>query len=253
MLVSTVARTLVLIGMTMQVASVIRPTLLGKIPFRSPGFINLIEVTSSSGQKYNLVISSSQPYNQVGLVKDIGSLLNSVNTISPDVINTGLLAPNLISGVPDSALGASEPYIAIPSGFLDPDRRDGTITLQPLRDGAETVLTQPNQEWFYSKVQWVDMNKDGFLDVVTSESHSRSFGEIDGELVYLTNPQSGRLTNQWAEMFIGNGPDMFFTHTTVQVALALKEVIITADFYNAKLQVFWTESLTDDWSDQTLV
>ena len=87
-------------------------------------------------------------------------------------------------------------YWWVATSFYTPQNADGKISLVPV----ETVNTELERtpititsdegksEWFYSMVDWVDMNHDGWPDIVTSRSRGHPDSIQYSELVWLENP-----------------------------------------------------------------
>ncbi|GFR86198.1 S-adenosyl-L-methionine-dependent tRNA 4-demethylwyosine synthase [Elysia marginata] len=182
---------LLLSSLVFPAAPAISPQLLGAISFQPAGFLSLYRYMSDSTEKYGLLISSPETSvgpsgattstSRVAVVTDIGSKLNNLAGVTPDIVNTDVIWPNVVSKVPDEVLGGADQYIVIPNGFVDPDRRSGALVMQPLKGGDASVITPTTSEWFYNKVQWVDMNKDGTLDALTCRARrSQSSGLQSG-------------------------------------------------------------------------
>ena len=82
------------------------------------------------------------------------------------------------------------------SSFYTSENVEGRISFVPVETGTNTLDRTPititsdegKSEWFYSTVEWVDMNQDGFLDIVTSRSRGQPESIQYSELVWFENP-----------------------------------------------------------------
>jgi len=84
------------------------------------------------------------------------------------------------------------------STYYEPQRSEGNIVLLPVNTNGtglnphlgSLVITPSggSRNWYYSMIEWVDMNQDGWLDIVTSRSRGNP-GDIKfSELIWLENP-----------------------------------------------------------------
>lgn len=68
--------------------------------------------------------------------------------------------------------------VIAPSGFLVPTKGNGALTVYDL-SLAQPVgyqITKTDQEWFYHRVVWIDMDGDGKQDAVTCRAQKPLFG-----------------------------------------------------------------------------
>ena len=87
-------------------------------------------------------------------------------------------------------------YWWVATNFYTPQRVDGKISLVPVETKTDQLNRAPititsdegRSEWFYSTVDWVDMNQDGWPDIVTSRSRGQPESIQYSELVWLENP-----------------------------------------------------------------
>ena len=97
----TLAHVLVLSMLLVGATSLSAPKLLGTFAFHSAGFVSLLRNESSSGVKYDLLLSSfGFSKTDVAVVVDVGSQLKDIPNIKPRSINTDMKWPNFITGVP---------------------------------------------------------------------------------------------------------------------------------------------------------
>ncbi|KAK3787450.1 hypothetical protein RRG08_025716 [Elysia crispata] len=173
----TLPQLLLLSGLIVQIATQSGPLNYGRISFRLAEFVNLVPRTTGSSTSYDLLISSRGRYlSSVGIIPDIGSKLDRLDVLLPDLVNEAPW-PNLASGVPEQVLGRADPYIVVPYGSLE--ESPGGIAMQAVSDQPFSEITDTSGEWTYHKVQWVDMDKDGTLDALACRVRdSRNSGSI---------------------------------------------------------------------------
>ncbi|GFO16885.1 hypothetical protein PoB_004339000 [Plakobranchus ocellatus] len=239
-----------------------QPRLIGKFPFQTSAFCSLFPNTSSvsSGArggavKYDLLLSAFGFFEtNVGVVVDIGAQLKNISAIQPRSITKKMKWPNAISGVPKEVLNTETPYIAIPDGFLVPGKGEGSVTLEPLLGGQSYAISD-GKDWFYHRVQWVDMDKDGDLDIVTCKAQKPILESSKGQLVWYANPDDHSLTRPWTEHVLAAGPDVLFRMTNLSIAgeQKQKEIIVTAEYFNPRLRIFWSDSPKEDWSNPGMI
>ena len=99
--------------------------------------------------------------------------------------------------IPDS----ENTYWWMTSTSFPPQGTEGQIVLLPVSKVNSSLPLSPmvvssseiEQNWYYSKIEWVDMNQDGWLDVVTSRSRGRSESIQFSQLLWYENPGYGLL------------------------------------------------------------
>ena len=72
-------------------------------------------------------------------------------------------------------------------------------------------------------------------------------------MVWYSNPKDHSLSKPWTENRIALGPDVLFTHTTAKASGADREIIVTAEYFNPRVRIFWTEDPKQDWSKLNMV
>eukprot|EP00051_Salpingoeca_urceolata_P014863 m.189660 g.189660 ORF g.189660 m.189660 type:complete len:421 (+) comp18212_c0_seq5:173-1435(+) len=155
----------------------------------------------------------------VQVVPDVGRYVSNFNEAKPQaVINNDLQGsklywPNSISTAPPSALGDKHEYLVVPDGFLVPGKNTGGIHLiQNPRGGVNATaktLTVPKKDFFYHHAEWIDINLDGRLDLLTARASKPVFGSSGGELLWLEQPASNPFSAGWKEHVITEGPDVY--------------------------------------------
>lgn len=85
----------------------------------------------------------------------------------------------------DAALHNRSDMIMVPSGFLVPTKNKGALTIFDL--SSDTPISGPFQvsndsdkdnDWFYHRAIWMDMNGDGLLDIVTCRAQKPLIGGL---------------------------------------------------------------------------
>ena len=85
-------------------------------------------------------------------------------------------------------------YWWVASNFYTPQNVEGKISFVSVDIGnrsipAVTITSdEGKRDWFYSTIEWVDMNQDGWLDIVTSRSRGQPESIQHSELVWFENP-----------------------------------------------------------------
>lgn len=78
-------------------------------------------------------------------------------------------------------------------------------------------------------------------------------GNLLRELVWLENEGSG-FSEGWRQHVVATGgPDISFATATLTAGGRHYDCVLTCEFFNQRTSIFWTESLTDDWSDLSQV
>lgn len=240
-------------------------TKLGSIRMSHPAFSGFYKTSNAtnSNDRYNLMITTFgvslfSSTDTVQVVKDIGSHLNNLGSIKPEVITRSVTWPNEISEVPDGIFQTK--MLAVPEGFLVPLKTKGGISLidisaQPPQ-GPYTITTSGGGDWFYHRVEWQDMDGDGDLDIITCRAREPAipilFGREDEQLVWLENP-SGNYRKGWNTHVLAHGPDTFFRYTKLNTTEGLKACIIVPQFFTKSLSVYWTTQANGYFTDASKV
>ncbi|XP_012936545.1 uncharacterized protein LOC101858175 [Aplysia californica] len=245
---STFLNLILLAGLVVQ-SSCVAPTLLGKFSYPHAAFSTLYQQGTSS--RYDLLLSSFGIFSSnVAVVSDVGQYLQRVSSINTKTLTQNVKWPNEVTGVPPAVLKSSTRYMAIPDGFLVPGKTYGSVSLINV-DGSQsspkTITGGGN--WFYHRVRWVDMDKDGRLDGLTARAHKPFIGSAQGQLLWLSNPAGHSIDSPWTENVIASGPDTFFEFSTLTAGGKSYEVILTSEFFDQKLRIFWTEDPQQNWKN----
>ncbi|XP_038069638.1 uncharacterized protein LOC119738760 [Patiria miniata] len=213
---------------------------------------------------YDVVVSSfsSTPFSTdyVYVIRDVAGQIQAGNGLMTEVLTDELKWPNEVGKVPEKVLGRDDIWWGT-SGFLVPTKTHGVIALidAGIMVPATTYdissrLLDPT-DWFYHRVEWADMNKDGRIDAVTSRAYLDSNGQAVAEMVWFEQPRFGNpLYGTWSEHVMYPGPDALtrFGRLTVSDGREL-EVIISAQYFTEKLVVSWVEGPTSSWDDPSSI
>lgn len=150
------------------------------------------------------------------IVENITNSLKDVNGIAPVQLPFSFKWPNAIAPVPADALKqlGLQSGILVPDGFLVPGKSDGGLYIFGNDQSGKVVgpfcVTPEEKGFFYHTAKWVDMNKDGRLDLLSAHANKPLFGSTTTGLVWYEQPADGLATLPWKEHFITEGPDVFF-------------------------------------------
>ena len=204
-----------------------------------PAFLSFNHTDSSESQSSNmdLLVTSFRPFGK-----------DSVYIVDPTTgdFQSGLVRatwPNELKQVPASAFSAR--LWSVAGGFLVPGKNRGAITLTDL-NGIQSVLTATRgKKWFYHQVEWVDVNQDGLLDILTARAHKPIIGKHRTELIWLENP-GGAWNSQspWQEHIITQGPGVHFQLLDTNPSSL---TIVASEFFNEKLSIVRRQRASGDW------
>jgi len=252
-------------------------------PPTSPFKINCQTNTSPDGQpgpaftalqprddgEYNVIWSTfARSY---GAVAASGGYGNNVNTDNfcdvndnssyTQVADIGIFDwPNGINPVPIEVFGANG-YLAVADGFATPAAHDGCIAIinsngaQPATAGDIQFISQGcgngnlvQTKYFYHYVEWVDMDGDGDLDILTARGSSlTSPTALDASmLVWFQNPGSPFSTTArtWKEFVIESSADVCDVGFDL-TQYGNTKYVICGGFASGKLALF----SGDDWTN----
>ncbi|XP_067667933.1 uncharacterized protein [Haliotis asinina] len=243
-----VTATILLTVATLAVA--VNPQKVGSFPVKNAAFTNIYRTFDKKTNKtsYDLLITSfdAVPFSTdyAYIVRDVGRYMENVGAIKPQTLTDKVTWPNEISGVPQNVFNTS--MVAIPDGFLVPFKTKGGIKLVNISGsafGAPVLITEESgEDWFYHRVQWVDMDNDGDYDALTCRARKPLFGSEEGELLWYENPSTPTVRPGWTPHVIAKGPDVYFEYYRLNTPNGNKSCIFTAQFFTKSLSVYWTES-----------
>eukprot|EP00058_Branchiostoma_floridae_P017682 XP_002603171.1 hypothetical protein BRAFLDRAFT_63196 [Branchiostoma floridae] len=198
----------------------------GAMKISNPAFLRLVPNIKVNRTGYDLVITTfdSFPFtiDHVRYVPDVGRHLEDPANWRPRLITDRPRFPNEVDVVPVSPV---------------------TISSQVA-----------GEEWFYHRVEWVDMNGDGRKDALTARAHFNLVGASSkSQLVWFEQPSSSSypaLSPSWKGHVISDCADLFFRSANLNFGGKNKTVIFSAGYFTKKLCVTWTEDPDGDWSDE---
>ncbi|XP_064610023.1 uncharacterized protein LOC135473979 isoform X2 [Liolophura sinensis] len=238
------------------------PRLLGKISAKHPGFLSLFENDPRNPQpasRYTLLAAS---FNGIPFSKDyvygvpkVGTILNNLAGASAKILTESVTWPNDISGVPEYVFGPN--MVAIPDGFLVPFKKKGSISIlnitsDPAQGPYKISDDDGKTEWFYHKVIWKDMDKDGLFDAVTCRATGKELGGFDGQLVWFKNPGAPFFQTTWVPHVIASGPDVYLTPAALPIPDGELDTILIPGYFFRRLSVYWIEP-NGTWTNPDVV
>ncbi|XP_035659346.1 uncharacterized protein LOC118404383 [Branchiostoma floridae] len=227
----------------------------------NPAFLRLVPNTKVNRTGYDLVITTfdSFPFtiDHVRYVPDVGRHLDDPANWRPRLITDRLRFPNEVDIVPGRRCIPSVRHPKCSQRLLLSDKSHGAVDL--LQGWAQhevspvTISSQAaGEEWFYHRVEWVDMNGDGRKDALTARAHFDLVGASSkSQLVWFEQPSSyPALSPSWKGHVISDCADLFFRSAKLNFGGKNKTVIFSAGYFTKKLCVTWTEDPNGDWSDE---
>ncbi|XP_078584723.1 uncharacterized protein LOC144866903 [Branchiostoma floridae x Branchiostoma japonicum] len=201
----------------------------------------------------DITVKGHHPFlaDHVRYVPDVGRHLDDPASWRPRLITDRPRFPNEVDVVPDDVFHQSG-ILSVPSGFFSPTKTHGTVDLLQGWSQHEvspvTISSQAaGEEWFYHRVEWVDMNGDGRKDALTARAHFNLVGASSkSQLVWFEQPSSSSysaLSPSWKGHVISDCADLFFRSANLNFGGKNKTVIFSAGYFTKKLCVTWTEDL----------
>lgn len=180
-------------------------------------------------------------------------------SIAKSYLSDELQWPNEIDLVPEGVFNSR--VYSVACGFFLPGKDNGTIGLIDVSDMNNPVLKNiapfsSEKKWFYHRVIWMDMDKDGDLDALTARAWGSGDKAQEAHLLWLENPGLDYITSNWVEHIIHEGTiEVSFNVHELPLNGVMTPVIIGSGFWSKELTVVW--SSTNDWTDvssiQTMV
>ncbi|XP_071095836.1 uncharacterized protein [Haliotis cracherodii] len=248
---STAIVVLLCVATTLAIAK--NPERVGSFPVKHAAFTSIYRTfdKQSNRTSYDLLITAFNgvPFSTdyAYIVRDVGRYMHNVESITPQKLTDKVTWPNEISGVPQYVFNTS--MVAIPDGFLVPFKTKGGIKLVNITGSGASIpvriTEESGEDWFYHRVQWVDMDNDGDYDALTCRARKPLFGSEEGELLWYENPSTPSVRPGWTPHVIAKGPDVYFQHYRLNTPNGPKSCILTAQFFTKSLSVYWTEG--SDW------
>jgi len=185
-----------------------------------------------------------------------------MNATELEIVGERIGWPNAVGKVEEEYMSNSgTTYWWSASSYHHQENTEGGIVFLPVGDEdkdpiqitpADDYSTQNEEFYYYSMIDWVDMNQDGWPDIITSRSRGERPSIQYTELMWLQNP--GYMANfgvhRWQAHRITNGPDVNFR--VMRIPLPSGEsrlVIIGAGYWDNKLYAVWTEDPEENWTN----
>ncbi len=246
-----------------------QPKLAQRVKVNKPAFINLVE--NSDTKSWSAAVSS---FNGVPFSSDNLYYFPSlkVNGSSPtyQTLNTDSVHwPNEVTYVIESLLHKDFDKfggIIAATGFLVPTKTKGSIYYYPFADAtrSKVIASAPldlvqlaqsshfksssNNDWFYHRVRYVDMNGDGIKDLLTCRSYKPLVGSTSQEMVALLIDGNRKLTER---VIAKDACDVFFD--VIDIDRDGKNEIIAAGFFLQTLNVIYSEAPRNNFLNSVVV
>lgn len=193
------------------------------IQVEKPAYTQVVE-RESGGIDLLVSIFDNDITDKVILIEDIGEVFRKRNgTPLQKTIQPSVTWPNNISILE----GATPLTAAIAGGFFNmPSRPDRTGAITLVRGKESKAITTYEKGWFYHQAEWKDVNKDGYLDIITARSNFNPLRyvlgpalpkkhKVRGELIWLENPGNENFSSSasWKSRLIVDGPEVHFSAT----------------------------------------
>lgn len=245
----------------------IKPRLFAEMKLKEkPTFVETIE---GKGGTVDLAVNYWNEHNRTVTLRrfpDISSWLSSGGNVSSnplEIVGSRIGWPNSVGKVEAEYMSQSgTTYWWSTSSYHGQENTEGGIVFLPidnpdmepihLTPAEDPNSAQSEEYYYYSMIDWVDMNQDGWPDIITSRSRGERPSIQYTELMWLQNP--GYMANfgvhKWTVHRITNGPDVNFR--VMRIPLPSGEsrlVIIGAGYWDNKLYAVWTEDPEEDWTN----
>ena len=198
------------------------PKHVGTVNLKDVGYARIVPSMKESRQ--SLLLSTFDGIPLIGKAAmysyaDAGSLLATHGNAlpKPERVAGSLVWPNEPNYAPASVFGVEG--AVIPGGFLVPWARNGGIWFAPATAtgyGDLVPIWVPDNGNFYHRVEFIDVNKDGLLDILTcraSITHTNYWTQTTngtGELVWLEPQDRTNPLGPWKEHVVSKHCDTFF-------------------------------------------
>lgn len=217
-----------------------RPEYLGQ--FTVPGGAAFLKVNSFGNfSRPDLFVTTFfvNPFSRgrVSILKNIGEQIRNLPNVKVETVATSLWWPNDLNVVPYQIFGGN--YIWVADGFLVPGKSTGGIYIFEKRGdgsfGQPIEVSKKKSGYFYHNVEFIDINKDGKIDILAARASKPIRAPEDGELIWLEHPKEGSWKGQWKEHFIVKGPDVNFVVDKELTSDPNKIHIFSSQFFSKKL------------------
>lgn len=230
-----------------------RARYLGSISCRTPAMTFLRPLRQ--GEREALIVCSFGMLGRdaVRVVPEPGARLSLLDRTVPELLTDEVVWPNEALPAPSGALDFEA--LTVAGGFLVPGKNPGAVVLLPLPRGGGTGRMHPlrvtteRAGWFYHRAEWLDVNGDGRLDLLTARARKTVGRPGQGELLWLEQPEpvsgSAKAVGQpWEEHVLLQGPDVHFR--TADLDGDGRREILTTQFFSRRLGLHWFEPKTGE-------
>nr|CAB3263031.1 uncharacterized protein LOC100186859 [Phallusia mammillata] len=241
-----------------------RPRLLAQLHLDgSPTFVETVE---NVGNMDLAVCSFNKTGKKVSLLRmqHVAEWLKGEDNFTTEVMASAMGWPNAVGRIENDILvDSQQDYWWMTTTYYAPERSGGSITFLPLPSNESDLIGHVRvtkqgksghaKNWYYSMIDWVDMDQDGWPDIVTTRSRVMPGSVKVSELIWLQNPGLSSLwtsRRSWTAHPITHGPDVTFR--VLRIPLPSGEsrlVIIGAGYWDNKLYAVWTDDPEEDWSN----
>nr|XP_039259307.1 uncharacterized protein LOC120335754 [Styela clava] len=248
----------------------LRPRLVAELHLEgSPTFVQMVE---GPRNEVELAVNMHNlTTNEVSLlrIRDVTPWLRHEKPAKISTVGKNIGWPNSVGKVEGSIMpGSTEDIWWASTVFYLPQEEEGRLVFLPL-NGTVTELPTGTEithnpihissgtngkNWYYSGVKWMDMNQDGWPDIVTSRSRGMPGSIKISELVWFEHPGYRYLVSSvrgnWRSHPITHGPDVAFEVLRIPLPSGeSRQVLIGAGYWDNKLYVVWTDDPEEDWTD----
>ncbi|XP_076811235.1 uncharacterized protein LOC143455832 isoform X2 [Clavelina lepadiformis] len=235
-----------------------------------PAFCNMIVNSVLTGDPsnpvYDLVYSSfSANPRQLDPIMRIEGVskkyLDSTQMISSSITDE-IVWPNEVAAVPSEIFSLPEVW-SVAGGFFLTGKNDGELALMTMTDliGGQTnpitISSNPTGTlWYYHRVEWYDMNNDGYKDAITARANGGGPAADITQLVWFENPGGYQPTPNWdVHVLTENVEDVYFRLIELPLNGDTVTAIVSSGFYSNLLNIVYSDKndFTDLASIQTVI
>lgn len=243
------------IAFSLRTTSALDPKLIGEFSLKHAAVTGIAQSFPGSDSP-SLLISTFAPFGSepVYYVPNLASSIKSgkgqfdVRTLETDTKWT-----NYVGMAPLDAIPGHPSVVATAGGFLVPGQGLGTVDLFDVSEHlgfTHHKVSTDKQGWFYHKLIWYDVDRDGLLDIVAARATAPK--DTKGELLWLKQPSMAAFTSPWKEQVIISGPDVDFIFEDIDGDQ--KPEIVAAEFFSSPrlMQYSCPKASWDQCSDSTV-
>jgi hypothetical protein len=227
--------------------------LISSIDFENPAFLDFVTLQNEQTVDMTVTIFSASNPGKANLVKNITQAFvdpSYSQSLTTDVVGDDFLWPNVFEKIPASAFsedrkrmlcsGQDCTLMTLGDGFLVPGHQTGSIYIQPVHaSGMPNIdaikIATEEKFWYYHSPQWVDIDGDGLLDIISARAYTNNIGSTKGELVWFKQPASAdAVTSPWKMSSLHEGPDiLILLDTSVEGLIS----VYSPEFWGEKLSL----------------